>query len=107
MKSDPVIERIKTRVAGVDPNGPRKVLGVFQLNIKTGDGVSKWVIDLKGLVVKEGTVDNPDVTLNVEDEEFFLIGTKQVAIPDAVAAGKIEIIGDQDLAKALIERLTE
>ncbi|XP_055698514.1 uncharacterized protein LOC129798982 [Phlebotomus papatasi] len=105
MKSDPVIERIKTRVAGVDPNGPRKVLGVFQLNIKAADGMHKWVVDLKALNVKEGTVDNPDVTLNVDDEEFFLIGTKQVPVPDAVAQGKIEIIGDQTLANALIEQL--
>lgn len=39
---DQVIERIKARVAAVDPNGPRKVLGVFQLNIKTASGVEEW-----------------------------------------------------------------
>ncbi|XP_055677093.1 uncharacterized protein LOC129786239 [Lutzomyia longipalpis] len=107
MKSDPVIERIKTRVAGVDPNGPRKVLGIFQLNIKAADGVHNYIVDLKGLKVSDGVVDNPDVTLNVEDEEFFLIGTKQIAIPEAVSQGKIEIIGDKTLANALIEKLTE
>lgn len=42
MSLDIVIERIKARVAAVDPNGPRKVLGVFQLNVKTGSGVEKW-----------------------------------------------------------------
>lgn len=42
MKCDAVIEKIKARVAAVDANGPRKVLGVFQLNIKAADGVHKW-----------------------------------------------------------------
>ena len=39
MKCDAVIEKIKARVAAIDPNGPRKVLGVFQLNIEAADGV--------------------------------------------------------------------
>lgn len=39
MKCDAVIEKIKARVAGIDANGPRKVLGVFQLNIEAADGV--------------------------------------------------------------------
>lgn len=39
---DQVIERIKARVAAVDPNGPRKVLGVFQLDVNTGAGVEQW-----------------------------------------------------------------
>lgn len=39
MKCDAVVEKIKARVAGIDASGPRKVLGVFQLNIEAADGL--------------------------------------------------------------------
>lgn len=42
MSLETVIEKVKARVAAVDPNGPRKVLGVFQFNIKTASGVEQY-----------------------------------------------------------------
>lgn len=38
-----IVEKIRSRIAGFDPNGPRKVNGVIQLNIKTGDEVTKTI----------------------------------------------------------------
>ena len=39
MKCDGLIEKIKTRVAAIDPNGERKVIGVFLFKITAEDGV--------------------------------------------------------------------
>lgn len=103
MKCDAVIEKIRARVAAVDPAGERKVLGVFQLNIKAADGTHNWIIDLKNLKVTEGTTASPDTTINISDEDFILLGTKQMSVKDGAAAGKIEITGDKSLASALIE----
>lgn len=102
MKSDSVIEKIKTRVAAVDPNGPRKVLGVIQLNITTDDGtVNNWICDLKELKVIEGSSDSADVTLDIDDETFFQIGTRSMAFGDAEASGKAKVSGDRGLVCAL------
>lgn len=63
------------------------------------------VVDLKALTVTEGTTGSADVTINIGDEDFILVGTKQLNIEDASAQGKIEIIGDKALAAALIEQI--
>lgn len=105
MKCDAVIEKIKARVAAIDSAGPRKVLGVFQLNIKAADGTHNWIVDLKQLTVTEGTTGSADVTLNIGDEDFILVGTKQVSVEDAAAQGKIEIIGDKALASSLFDQI--
>lgn len=54
-----VINKIKSRLEAVDPSGPRKVLAVFQLNIKEGDNIQNWIMDLKNLCVTEGVADSP------------------------------------------------
>uniref|UniRef100_A0A182N5K3 SCP2 domain-containing protein n=1 Tax=Anopheles dirus TaxID=7168 RepID=A0A182N5K3_9DIPT len=101
MKCDAVIEKIKARVAAIDANGPRKVLGVFQLNIEAADGVHEIVVDLKALNVSDGKAASPDVVINLKDEDFISIGTKQVPVKDAVAQGKVTMTGDQNLFQAL------
>lgn len=99
MKCDAVINKIKERVAAVDPNN-RKVVGVFQLKIKAADGVHDWVVDLKDLKVYEGTA-AADGTIAISDEDFIAVGSKQISVADANAQGKAEITGD----KALIAQL--
>ncbi|XP_062536250.1 uncharacterized protein LOC134205214 [Armigeres subalbatus] len=103
MTVETIIERIKVRVAAVDPNGPRKVLGVFQLNIKTETGVEQWIVDLKQLKVDAGVTATPDVTVTVGLESMLAISGKTLTITDALKDGKIEITGDADLATKLAE----
>lgn len=142
MKCDQVIEKIKTRVGNIDPNGPRKVLGVFLLSIKAADGqhdLSKDLIcvyfyfyfffrvlctvqssvtdllikflfycvavDLKNLKVSDGKTGTPDTTLEVDDETFLAIGTKSMTMADAIAAGKVKVGGNTQLASSLAEVL--
>lgn len=107
MKCDCVINKIKERVAAIDPNGPRTVLGVFQLNVKAADGVHNIIVDLKNLTVTDGTAAAPDVTLNIGDEDFVAIGSKTLTADQAVADGKVQIIGDKALASSLISKLAQ
>ncbi|XP_055524824.1 uncharacterized protein LOC129718257 [Wyeomyia smithii] len=100
---DQVIERIKARVAAIDPNGPRKVLGVFQLNVKTASGVEEWTIDLKQLKVIKGPASNADVTVALTVEDLTAISGKTLTIGDALVQGKLQITGNAELASKLAE----
>ncbi|KAL1379040.1 hypothetical protein pipiens_003857 [Culex pipiens pipiens] len=100
---DQVIERIKTRVAAVDPNGPRKVLGVFQLDVNTGAGVEQWTVDLKQLKVEKGPAASPDVTVVLALEDLVAISGKTLTIGDGLKQGKIQVSGDAALAAKLAE----
>lgn len=88
----------------MDPNN-RKVVGIFQLNIKAADGVHAWVVDLKDLKVYEGTAANADATIGISDEDFIAVGSKQVSVADAQAQGKAEISGDKALAATLFDQI--
>ncbi|XP_058464036.1 non-specific lipid-transfer protein-like 1 [Malaya genurostris] len=105
MKCDAVIEKIKTRVAGIDPKGPRKVLGVFQLFIEASDGTHEIVVDLKNLTVTDGKVSNADVVINLKDEDFIAVGTKAITVHAAVEQGKIKMTGDEALFQALVDAI--
>ncbi|XP_053682115.1 non-specific lipid-transfer protein-like 1 [Sabethes cyaneus] len=105
MKCDAVIEKIKARVAGIDPNGPRKVLGVFQLIIEASDGVHELVVDLKNLKVTEGKVSDADVVINIKDEDFIAVGTKSITVHSAVEQKKIKMTGDEALFQALVDAI--
>lgn len=100
---DEIVEKIRTRVGSVDPNGPRKVTGVFQLNIKNDDGSSRAVtLDLNQLEVLDGNVsDAPDVSVDVDGAALIQVATNEISFEDAVAAGKATVTGDAELAKAL------
>lgn len=100
---DEIVEKIRSRVASVDPNGPRKVTGVFQLNIKNDDGSSRAVtLDLNKLEVLDGNVsDAPDVSVDVDGASLVQVATNEISFEDAVATGKATVTGDSELAKTL------
>lgn len=98
-----IVEKIRSRIAGVDPNGPRKVTGVFQLNIKTGDDTTKTItLDLNKLEVQNDHVhEAPDVTVDFDAETFVQVAQHEISFSDAVESGKAAISGDMDLAQCL------
>lgn len=100
-----IITKIKTRMEAVDPSGPRKVLAVFQLNIKEGDATQHWIMDLKSLCVTEGVAESPDVTVELDDETFIQLGEKQITLTDAEADGKANVSGDRSILAALTEAM--
>uniref|UniRef100_A0A182M1P2 SCP2 domain-containing protein n=1 Tax=Anopheles culicifacies TaxID=139723 RepID=A0A182M1P2_9DIPT len=103
MSLETVIEKVKARVAAVDPNGPRKVLGVFQFHIKTASGVEQYVIDLKQLKVEKGTTTTPDVTVTLSVDDLIAVSARTLTVGDALTQGKLEIQGDAALAAKLAE----
>ncbi|KAG4068688.1 hypothetical protein HA402_002379 [Bradysia odoriphaga] len=105
MSISDVINKIKTRMEAVDPSGPRKVLAVFQLNIKEGDNTQNWIMDLKNLCVTEGVAESPDITVELDDETFIQLGEKQITLAEAEADGKASVSGDRSILAALTEAM--
>lgn len=98
-----VIEKIRGRLAAVDPNGPRKVVGVFQINIECEDGTKNYVCDLRNLTFSEGVADEPDVTLETDETTFVQTSKREISFAEAQASGKTTVTGDLALVLALTE----
>lgn len=98
-----VIEKIRGRLAAVDPNGPRKVVGVFQLIIECDDGIKNYVCDLRNLTFAEGVADEPDVTLETDERTFVQTSKREISFAEAEASGKTKLTGDLALVAALTE----
>lgn len=98
-----IVEKIRARVEGVDPNGPRKVTGVFQLNIKTGDDTTKTItLDLNKLEVLDDNVHGaPDVTVDFDAETFAQLAQQELTFSEAIESGKAALSGDIKLAECL------
>lgn len=100
---DEIVEKIRARIAGVDPNGPRKVPGVFLVNVKTADGVKTLTIDLKQLQVSDESTETPDVTLDIDEDSFVSVANRELPFEEALDNGKAQISGNMELAAALEE----
>ncbi|XP_031622715.1 uncharacterized protein LOC116340382 [Contarinia nasturtii] len=100
---DEIVEKIRARIASVDPDGPRKVTGVFQLNIKNEDGSARVVtLDLNKLEVLDGDVsDAPDVSVDFDGPALVQVATNELSFEEAVQSGKAMVTGDIELAKTL------
>lgn len=100
---DDIVEKIRARVASVDPSGPRSATGVFQLNIKSDDGSTRPVtLDLNNLEVLDGNVhETPDVSVDFDSNALIQVATNQITFEDAVQDGKAMLSGNADLAKNL------
>lgn len=98
-----IVERIRAKIAGVDPNRPQRVKGVFQLNIKTGDDVAKNItIDLNKLKVLDDNVDDAaDVTVDFDGDALAQLVQHEITFTDALDSGKAIISGDLALAECL------
>lgn len=100
---DEIVEAIRARIANVDPNGPRKVAGIFQLNVRKDDGSTRPItLDLNKLeVLDENVHEEPDVSVDFDSTTLAQVTKNQMSFGDAVKIGKIAISGNQELAKTL------
>lgn len=102
-KMDEIVEAIRTRIANVDRSGPRKVTGVFQLNVKNDDGTTRPItLDLNKLeVLDENVHESPDVSVDFDADTLGQVTKNKLSFCDAVKIGKIAVSGNQELAKTL------
>lgn len=100
---DEIVEKIRARVAAVDPNGPRKVLGTIQVDIQSEDGVKHLTIDLKKLEVQEEAANAADITLETDEETFVSVAQRVITLNEALESGKAKLSGDANLAATLEE----
>lgn len=98
-----IVEKIRARVAAVDPNGPRKVLGVIQLDVHSDGGIKHLTIDLRKLEVHEDAADVADITLETDEETFVSVARREISLNDALESGKATLTGDANLAAILEE----
>lgn len=100
---DEIVAAIRARIANVDPNGPRKVAGIYQLNVKKDDGTTRPItLDLNKLeVLDENVHESPDVSVDFDADTLGQVTKNELSFDDAVKIGRIAISGNQELAKTL------
>lgn len=100
---DEIVEKIRARIANVDPNGPRKVTGVFQLNVKSNDGSTRAItLDLNKLEVLDDNVrQSPDVSVDFDTNALAQVATNEISFIDAITSGMVKLSGNLELARHL------
>ncbi|XP_023158564.1 uncharacterized protein LOC101450407 [Ceratitis capitata] len=95
MKSEPIIEKIRNKLKDSDPDR-RTVLSVFQFNFTDADGklIKSTVFDFKDLNIYDGTTDASDAEITISDEDFYLVGTKEITFDKLLAEKKVLVKGD-------------
>lgn len=101
MKSSVYLEKITEKIAAADPESDRRLLAVYQYNIKTEDGTHIFVMDLKNLKTGDTTTETVDVTIDLSDDVFVLLHSKKLSYKDGIDQGKVIITGNMELAEKL------
>lgn len=102
---DEVVEKIRAKLANVDSDGPRKVLGVFQLNINTPDGIRNIIVDTNKLEVTDGIAESPDVVLDADEDTVVQISNKEATLSESEDAGRATVSGNLELVAKLVDVL--
>lgn len=97
VKSDEVIEKIKSRLAKIDPND-RKVLHVFKFIITDDNGATlkTWILDLKEVKIYESNIE-AECTLKMKDSTMFDICTGAMDSTKALNDELIDVEGNLEL----------
>ncbi|XP_055377825.1 uncharacterized protein LOC129609737 isoform X1 [Condylostylus longicornis] len=105
MKSDSILERIQLKLNESDPSN-RTLTNIFIFHFKDADGnfIKSVVLDLKNLKVFDGSIENPDVEINVSDDDFYLVGTKQISFDNLIETGKVQVNGNQTAFQKMLEK---
>lgn len=78
-----------------------KAIGATYLINLGGDEGGEWTVDLKNVEVRRGTVENPDVVLEMMDEDFSAMTRGKLDVGQATMEGRIRISGSPDLVISL------
>lgn len=105
LRSDEAFEKIKARLADVDPNN-RKVVHVFKFKItKDGVVVKTMMLDLVKVLVYEGD-DEAECTITIDDELIADIVAKKVDAMTALNEDRVEVEGNLELLYVLKDQLS-
>lgn len=97
-----ILDRMRAKMAAVDPAGPRKCSGRVLINLSGGQ---QWTLDLDELTLVEGAPGGaePQATFTMDDETFVALGNRQLDIAEAKADGRVTVSGDAELLATLRE----
>ncbi|XP_016985089.1 uncharacterized protein LOC108048752 isoform X1 [Drosophila rhopaloa] len=105
MKSDEIIEKIRSKLKESDP-ARRTVVNTFQFNFTDADGIliKSMVFDFKALDIYEGSAASADAQVTISDEDFYLVGTKQKSFQEILQQEKAKIDGDEEAINKMLEK---
>ena len=78
----------------------RAIGATFVINLGGDDG-GEWVVDLKKLEVRRGTLEKPDVLLEMMDTDFAAMTKGKLDVANAAREGRIRISGNPELLISL------
>ncbi len=88
---------------GENQDEVKDVDGIFQFVIT---GVGEWVMDCKEAKIYEGTVDDPDTTLECAEEDFVAMYQGELNGMMAFTTGKLKVQGNLPLSLKIQGLLT-
>ncbi|XP_017085090.1 uncharacterized protein LOC108117251 isoform X2 [Drosophila eugracilis] len=100
MKSDEIIEKIRSKLKESDP-ARRTVVNTFQFNFTDADGN---LIKSMALDIYEGNASGADAQVTISDEDFYLVGTKQKTFQEVLEQEKAQIDGDEEAINKMLEK---
>ncbi|KAM8706691.1 hypothetical protein ACLKA7_010887 [Drosophila subpalustris] len=100
MKSDEIIDKIRNKLKESDP-GKRTVVNTFQFNFTDSDG---QLIKSMALDIYEGKASDADGEITIADEDFYLVGTKQMTFEQMLQQEKVKLEGDADAINKMLEK---
>ena len=80
-----------------DPEKLKDLDLAVQFNIKGDDG-GEWVLEIKDqqASVREGTEDNPTITIRMKDKDFLKLVNGELSGQKAFMSGKLKFKGDMN-----------
>ncbi|XP_075148552.1 eucalyptus isoform X2 [Haematobia irritans] len=100
MKSDEIIEKLRSKLKGSDPSN-RSVMNIFQFHFTDSDGN---LIKSMELNIYDGTNADAEAEITISDENFYLVGSKQKTFDDLMANNNMKMEGDKDALNKLAEK---
>lgn len=102
-----IFDKIRERISSVNPDEPRKLKGVFQINIESDDGPKTITVDLNKLEVQDDAGETPDVTVDVDADTFVQVAKNEITFCEAMQSGRAKFSGCAELAKSLGKVLSD
>jgi putative sterol carrier protein len=97
-----VLEEALPRALRASEKKARSIGATYLFNL-AGDEGGEWTVDLRNVEVRRGTIHNPDVILEMTDEDFSAMTRGKLDVGQATREGRIRIAGNAELIVQLGE----